>query len=200
MNRDECRHRIVAARQTEQQRIEGEIRGSVQGSLESIRARLGDAERLLAEDPVRASTTLDGLTTQTQATLDQLRELARGIFPPLLADRGLVPALAAHVRKGEAHVAIDADARLAGARYDPGIESAIYFACVEALRGGRSSTVIRLVDDGDQLRFSVDGLAAVVDGEMQASQDRIAAVGGTLEIGEAAVSGRIPLTSVIVRA
>jgi len=42
---------------------------------------------------------LDRLTTQTQGTLDQLRDLARGIFPPLLADRGLVPALEAHVRK-----------------------------------------------------------------------------------------------------
>ena len=188
------RYRIVAARQNEQQRLEGEIRGGVQGGLESIRAELGDAERLLDQDPVRASAALDGMTAQTQATLDRLRELARGIFPPLLADRGLVPALEAQVRKGEAHIPIDADSHLATARYDPGVEAAVYFACVEALRRATTSTVIRLVDDSKELRFSVDGLANAMNGEMQDSQDRIAAVGGALEIGDVAVSGRIPLS------
>src|SRR5205823_12531746 len=121
-----------------------------------------------------------------------------GIFPALLADKGLVPALQAQIRKVEAGVAIQAASDVR--RFEPGIEAAVYFSCLEALRRATTSTVIRLVDDRHQLRFSIDGLAAVVDGEMQASQDRIAAVGGTLEIGEAAVSGRIPLTSVIVRA
>src|SRR5206468_11348115 len=113
-----------SARQIEQQRLESEIRNSVQGRLESIRAELADTEHLLIQDPTRASEALDRLTTQTQGTLDQLRDLARGIFPPLLADRGLVPALEAHVRKGEARVHIDAVAGLAASRFDPSIEAA----------------------------------------------------------------------------
>ena len=151
---------------------------------------------------MRASAALDGLTTQTQATLDQLRELARGIFPQLLADRGLVPALEAQMRKGEAHVPIDADSRLAAARYDPGIEAAVYFALVEALRRATSSTIIRLVADGDELRFSVDGLANAFHGDMQESQDRIAAAGGSLDVdsrlgGGTTVRGRVPMSAVV---
>ena len=194
------RYRIVSARQIEQQRLESEIRNSVQGRLESIRAELGDAENLLVQDPTRASEALDRLTTQTQGTLDQLRDLARGIFPPLLADRGLVPALEAHVRKGKVHVSIDALASLAATRYDPGVEAAVYFACVGALRRASASTVIRVADDGAELRFSVDRLASAMNGEMQGSQDRIAAVGGTLDIREEAVIGRIPLTREMVPA
>ena len=194
------RYRIVSARQTEQQRLESEIRNSVQGRLESIRAELADAEHLLVQDPTRASEALDRLTTQTQGTLDQLRDLARGIFPPLLADRGLVPALEAHVRKGKVHISIDALASLAATRYEPGVEAAVYFACIEALRRASASTVIRVADDGAELQFSVDRLASAMNGEMQGSQDRIAAVGGTLDIREEAVIGRIPLTREMVPA
>src|SRR5256712_12069470 len=81
------RYRIVAARQNEQQRLEGEIRGGVQGGLESIRAELGDAERLLDKAPGRASAVLDGITAQPQASLGRLRGVPSGTFPPLLAHR-----------------------------------------------------------------------------------------------------------------
>jgi len=112
----------------------------------------------------------------------------------------LVPALEAHVRKGKVHVSIDALASLAATRYEPSVEAAVYFACVEALRRATTSTVIRLVDDGDELRFSVDGIANAFHDDLQASQDRIAAVGGTLEIREGAVSGGIRLIREMVPA
>src|SRR5205823_13249107 len=106
----------------------------------------------------------------------------------------------AHVRKGRVRVSIDARAALAATRCDPGVEAAGYFACVEALRRAAPSTLIRLGDDGGELRFSVDGLASPINGEMQDSQERIAAVGGTLDIREEAVIGRIPLTREMVPA
>jgi signal transduction histidine kinase len=186
------RYRIVAARQTEQQRLEDEIRGGVQGGLESIADELRQAMHLLAEDPVRASALLDGLTTQTQVTLDRLREVARGIFPPLLADRGLVPALEAQVRKGTVLVSIDAEASLANRRFDPGVEAAVYFSCVEALRRATNSTAVHLAAEDDGLSFTVGGLASD-GGSMQSSEDRVAALGGTLELRNRTVSGRIPL-------
>jgi signal transduction histidine kinase len=187
------RYRIVAARQTEQQRLEGEIRSGVQGGLESIKDELRRAEHLLALDPVQASAVLDGLTSETQATLDRLRELARGIFPPLLADRGLVPALEAQVRKGSVPVPIDADASLAAMRFDPGVEAAVYFSCVEALRRATNSTAVHLTAEDGGLSFSVAGLAPESDGSLQASEDRVAALGGTVELRNGTVTGRIPL-------
>ena len=188
------RQRIVTAQETERRRLESEIRAGVQPELEAMAGQLADVDRLLGEDLHQAIRRLEDLTAVTQHTLDELRELARGIFPPLLADKGLVPALQAQIRKVEAGVAIQAADDLESRRFEPGIEAAVYFSCLEALRRATTATVIRLADEGGELRFSVHGLATAMNGEMQDSQDRIAAVGGTLEIREEAVSGRIPLT------
>jgi signal transduction histidine kinase len=71
------------------------------------------------------------LQTETQAAIDDLRDLARGIYPPLLADRGLKAALAAQAQKSPTPVAVEADGV---GRDDQDIEAAVYFSCLEALQ------------------------------------------------------------------
>jgi hypothetical protein len=81
----------------------------------------------------------------------------------------------------------------AEARYDPRIEAAVYFSCVEALRAATASTVIHVQAGADALHFSIDDLQGVARGSMQASADRIAALDGSLLLEEGAVSGQLPL-------
>ena len=128
------RQRIVAAEETERRRLGSEIRAGVQRELEVTAGQLDEVERLLGSDGAEAADHLDRLTAETQRILDGLRELAHGIFPPLLADKGIVSALKAHTRKTANPLSIEVSADLVDARFDPGVEAAVYFCCTEALR------------------------------------------------------------------
>ncbi|MEO6797127.1 MAG: hypothetical protein ABI401_13240 [Candidatus Dormibacter sp.] len=192
------RQRIVAARETERRRLEGEIRVGVRQDLEAMSPRLDEVDRLLHQDDSRQATQrLEELVTETQQTLDGLRELARGIFPPLLADKGIVSALEAHSRKTAVSAAIEVTADLAGRRFDPGVEAAVYFCCIEALRGVSAAPTIRLSAGNGVLAFSIDGTGAL-NGRLQALRDRLEAVGGHLEEPvPGCLEGRVPLQPVV---
>jgi signal transduction histidine kinase len=141
--------------------------------------------------------------------LENLRDLARGIYPPLLADEGLPDALAAQARKSTVPVAVEPGGI---GRYPPEIESAIYFCCLEALQNigkyaGASRAEIRLAQTNGQLRFEVedDGSGFEVGGAhtgsgLQGMADRLEAIGGTLEIDSSpgrgtSVIGQVPATA-----
>ena len=186
------RQRIVAAQETERRRLGGEIREGIQRELEATSAKLDDVERLLRDDATAAAARLEALTEETQQTLDTLRELARGIFPPLLADRGIGPALEAQTRKTAIPASIQVDSSVAGVRFDPGVEAAVYFCCVEALRGAATPATVHLSAQDGALTFAVDG-AATLDGRLQGLRDRVEALGGGLEAhGSDRLSGWIP--------
>jgi signal transduction histidine kinase len=174
------RMRIVTAQETERRRLGGEIRTGVQQELEATRAQLDEVERLIHEDAGAASARLVSLTGETQRTLDALRELARGIFPPLLADKGIVPALEAQTRKTAVPASIHADPGLAGVRFDPGVEAAVYFCCVEALRRVDSTATVEIgVVDG-ALTFAIQGVGAL-NGRLEGLRDRLEALGGSIK-------------------
>ncbi len=193
--------RLVAARDAQRRRLERELRDGVVRELDAICDELAvDAERLDSHaEEVLAS--LDTLGRRANAALEELRDVARGIFPPLLADEGLAAALGSHVRKlgPGAEARIDPD--LARRRFDPLIENAVYFCCIQALRNAErhaagARAVVRLERDEGHLRFIVqdDGPGFEPDdtpqGEgMQIMHDRMAALGGTLEVHSAAGSG-----------
>jgi signal transduction histidine kinase len=186
------RQRIVTAQETERRRLGGEIRAGVQRELEATSAQLDDVERLLRDDATAAAARLEALTEETQQTLDTLRELARGIFPPLLADRGIGPALEAQTRKTAIPASIQVDPSVAGVRFDPGVEAAVYFCCVEALRGAATPATVHLSAQDGALTFAVDG-ATALDGRLQGLRDRVEALGGGLEArGSDRLSGWIP--------
>jgi signal transduction histidine kinase len=186
------RQRIVAAQETERRRLGVEIRAGVQRELEATSGQLDEVERLLGEDGAAAAARLDALTTETQRTLDGLRELARGIFPQLLADRGIVAALQAHARKAAVDATIESPADLGGTRFDPGVEAAVYFCCTEALRAADGLATVHLMAGAGVLTFAIDGVATL-DGRLEGLRDRVEALGGTLARSAAGIAGSIPL-------
>jgi signal transduction histidine kinase len=181
------RQRIVTAQESERRRLGSEIRAGVQRELEATAEQLDDVERLLGDDGAAAAARLEVLTTETQRTLDGLRELARGIFPPLLADKGIVAALHAHARKMATTAVFDTTPELATTRFDAGVEAAVYFCCTEALRGLDGPATVHLRASDDVLTFTIDGVAAP-NGRLESLRDRVEALGGSLDED---VSGRL---------
>ena len=190
------RQRIVTAQETERRRLGSEIRAGVQRELEATSQQLDEVERLLGDDGAAAAERLEALTAETQRTLDGLRELARGIFPPLLADKGIVAALQAHARKAAVDASIESPADLGGTRFDPGVEAAVYFCCTEALRAADGPATVHLMAGAGVLTFAIDGVAAL-DGRLEGLRDRVEALGGTLTRSAAGIAGSIPLRAEI---
>jgi len=138
--------------------------------------------------------------------LETLRDLARGIYPPLLADKGLGAALDAQARKAAVPVAVEPNGI---GRYPQEIEAAVYFCTLEALNNvakyaEASSAQVGLADAGGELQFRIvdDGRGfdtSVTDygTGLQGMADRLEAVGGTLEVRSepgrgTTIIGRVP--------
>ena len=150
---------------------------------------------------------LEGMHRDTQTTLDDLRDLARGIYPPLLADQGLAAALAAQARRSPVPVAVEASEDLG--RFAPEVEAAVYFSCLEGLQNvakyaeatnvlvsieranGHVAFAIR--DDGRGFDRTTTGMGM----GLQGIADRVAALAGELEIASepghgTTIAGRVP--------
>jgi signal transduction histidine kinase len=203
------RERLVAARDTQRRRLEQELRHGIGSELATIRDEIRrDAERV-SIDPEGVRLSLDQLGGRANGALEELRDVARGIFPPLLIDRGLVAAVEAHVRKVRADAILEIAPQIVGIRFDPAAENAVYFCCVQALQNaerhapGAHVTIHLGVDQAD-LTFEVrdDGSGfdpANVEARegMQIMTDRIAALGGAISIVSApgrgtSVTGTVP--------
>ena len=207
---ERSRERLVTARDAQRRRLERELRDGIGNELAAIRDEVGsDAERV-SVDPDGVQRSLDDLGVRANDALDELRDVARGIFPPLLIDKGLAAALESHVRKAGGGATLEIDPRVAAARFDPAAENAVYFCCVQALQNAHrhapgANVTIRLGLEGpDALTFVVRDDGAGFDPAtvelregMQIMTDRIAALGGTIGVesspGEGTtVSGRVP--------
>jgi signal transduction histidine kinase len=203
------RQRLVAAQDEERRRLERNIHDGAQQQLVALAVKARLARQLTDRDPVKAAEMLGQIEAETQTALEDLRDLARGIYPPLLADRGLVAALEAQSRKS--HIAVEVDADDLG-RYPADVEATIYFCTLEALQNvakyaRADRTVIRLSLSNGSVSFEVadDGRGfeptAVATGSgLQGMADRLAAVGGFLEIRSApgngtTVAGRVPVAA-----
>jgi signal transduction histidine kinase len=200
------RVRLVTATDEARRRLERNIHDGAQQQLVAMAVKLRLAEALVGRDPEKERQLLGQLQTETTDALETLRELARGIYPPLLADRGLAEALAAQARK--APMPVEIDARNIG-RYSQNAEAAVYFCCLEALQNiakyaEASRVVVSLAPSDGFLTFAVKDDGVGFDPEskgmgsgLQNMADRLAALGGELEIqsrpGEGTtVGGRIP--------
>src|SRR4029077_12854578 len=112
---------------------------------------------LIDRDPAKAKELVVQLQTDTGSALQDLRDLARGIYPPLLADEGLAAALTAQARKASLPVAVEASGV---GRFSPSVEAAVYFSVLEALQNvakyaSATSARVRLTNGDGELRFEV---------------------------------------------
>jgi signal transduction histidine kinase len=185
------RRRVVAAQDEERRRLERNLHDGAQQHLVALKVKLGLAETLMSREPDRAVATLADIRMDADEALETLRDLARGIYPPLLADKGLGAALDAQARK--ATVPVEVVAPDVG-RYSREIEAAVYFCCLEALQNVQKyatarKAVVTLTATDDHLDFTVidDGegfdTALVARGAgLTNMADRIDALGGKLEV------------------
>jgi signal transduction histidine kinase len=204
------RERLVTTQDRERRRLERDLRDGAQRDLAGLAGKLAEAARALDHDEARAKVLLNEVTAELAAALASMRELARGIYPALLADMGIAAALDAQARKAPIPVAIDADAI---GRYPQEIEVAVYFCALEALRSARHADAahasIRLSVSDGELRFEIagDGQASGAgDGrpgaDLQGMADRIDALGGEILIDSdpgrgTRVHGSVPATAII---
>ena len=147
-------------------------------------AEVGRARSAVAEG---AEPGLDRLVDGTNAALDTLRELTRGVFPSQLVRSGLAPTLRSLVARSPAAAELAVELGAAG-RYAPRIEAAMYFCCAEALRAGGGPISVELVERADQLVLRISGAPDDID--RQGVEDRVEAAGGLLT----AATGELVLT------
>ena len=205
------RQRLIAAQDETRRRLERNLHDGAQQQLVALKVGLSLAEGMaedLGAEGEDLLAMLGNLKTQMGEALENLRDLARGIYPPLLAAEGLPAALASQARK--ASVAVDVQARDIG-RYEQDAEAAVYFCVLEALQNiskyaEAKNVVIRLHEDGGNLSFEVkdDGkgfdVATTPTGAgCHNMSDRLEALDGHLEIRSAAgdgtsVVGTLPVT------
>jgi signal transduction histidine kinase len=201
--------RLVTAQDQERRRLERNIHDGAQQQLVALAVKLRLASGLVSKDPTKAEAMLETLQAETNEALEDLRDLARGIYPPVLADKGLPAALEAQARRSPVPVEVSPDGV---GRYPQEVEAAVYFSVLEALQNvakyaQASHATVRLASEEGHLLFEVidDGVGfdpeAVRAGSgLQGIADRLAALGGSLEVRSApgagaAVGGRIPVGS-----
>ena len=209
------RVRIVTARQGERRRLKRVIRSQVERTLRRAAAEMQAAEAVAATDADDARAALDRAAALVVEALDTLRELAQGVFPPMLAQRGVVRALEAYVGPSADQVEVRAAPGLDLATAGIGAQAAVYFCCAEAVRlacrraPGRP-VVVEIGGGGEAIEFTVRGAGLALGGgpalgdgasapppALQHLVDRLEALGGTLTLlgpvdGEPGLTGRAP--------
>jgi signal transduction histidine kinase len=203
----ESRTRIVSAADRERRRIERDLHDGAQQRLVALRIKLELADELMDADSAHAHRLLRQIESDLEEALEDVRSLARGIYPSLLADRGPAEALRAAGLRASLPTSVDSDGI---GRYPAEVESAVYFTCLEALQNAakhaRGATAVRisLAADDAELRFEVgddgagyDAADAVSGQGLVNMRDRLAAVGGRLVVSSTpgrgtVVSGTVP--------
>jgi signal transduction histidine kinase len=186
----ETRRRVRTAADDERRRIERDLHDGAQQRLVALRIKLELAAETAGADGAAAE--LRALGAEVDETIDELRDMAHGLYPLVLAQAGVGTALRDLARRSAIPAAVD-DA--IGARHPEALETAVYFCCLEAVQnaakhaGAGASVTIHLEDDARAVRFRVedDGVGFdVASAERGAGlgniADRVGALGGTLRI------------------
>jgi signal transduction histidine kinase len=201
------RQRLVAAQDETRRRLERDLHDGAQRQLVAMKSRLALAKSAARRDPAETKELLATVKEEAGDALEALRDLARGIYPPLLADQGLVVALEAQARKAPLPVEVHCDGV---ARYPQEIEAAMYFCCLEALQNvakhaQATEVTIQVSQAEDVLGFSVtdngtgfDARAIAHGSGLQNMSDRLEALDGSLRVTSetglgTTVAGTVPV-------
>ncbi|HXA42929.1 MAG TPA: GAF domain-containing sensor histidine kinase [Candidatus Solibacter sp.] len=201
------RQRLVAAQDQERRRLERNLHDGAQQNLVALKVKLGLVEMTSAKNPQKAKEMLTSLKDDADEALETLRDLARGIYPPLLADQGLSSALEAQARKATLPVTVEG---VGVGRYPQDTEAAVYFCILEALQNvqkyaGASSAAVRIFEVDHRLTFEVsddgqgfDAARTQRGAGLTNMEDRLDALGGDLTITSepgrfTQVSGSLPI-------
>jgi signal transduction histidine kinase len=202
----QSRSRIVAVGDRERRRIERDLHDGAQQRLVALRVRMELVAEVVEAESAGAARAIRGLEGEVDETIDEVRAFARGIYPSLLAERGLSEALRAAGRSATVPTIVDAGSV---GRFPAEIEATVYFACMEALQNAakhaHAQGVTIAVSQNPHLRFSVTDDGDGFDPRnpsgghgMTNLRDRLEAVGGELRVDSAPgrgtrVSGSIPV-------
>jgi signal transduction histidine kinase len=202
------RARVVAATDRERRRIERDLHDGAQQRLIGIGIGLSRARALCESDPATAASMLDTLREELRSAHDDVRDLAQGVYPPVLTEHGLEAALQSAADRSTVPVTISLG-RLR--RHPPSTEAAVYFCCVEALQNAAkhgSASRILLAGDADDstLWISVtddgggfDPDTATAGSGIVGMRDRLGSIGGRLEVSTSARGATlrcvVPITS-----
>jgi signal transduction histidine kinase len=183
------RARLVEAGDTERRRLERNLHDGAQARLVGVALLLGHARRRVDNDPEETAALLDRALAELKTSLSELRDLARGIHPVVLTERGLEPALHALASRAPVPVAVETDAEQ---RLPAPVEVAAYFVVAEALanvakyaqateatvavRRTNGCVTVEVTDDG------VGGADAAQGSGLRGLGDRVAALDGTLSL------------------
>ena len=185
-------------RREERRRLERNIHDGAQQQLVALAVKQRLVASLVEKDSGKALEVLGALQQDTTEALENLRDLARGIYPPLLVDKGLVVALEAQARKSPVPVTVESD-RIG--RFPQEIEAAVYFCCLEALQNiakyaDASTALVRLSQTNGELSFEVEDDGRGFDANstthgtgLQGIADRLAALDGTMQVRSSPGSG-----------
>ena len=203
----ESRTRVAQTAARERRRFEAELHDSAQNRLVALKVRLRLAEERAASTAPELAGTLGTLVEDTDAVVDDLRRIAHGLSPPLLASQGLVAALTAATARSAVPVRVAAGDIGASEQH---IELAVYLCCLESIQnaakhaGGDAAVTVRLRCENGGLAFSVEDSGrgfdprSTPDGAgLTSVRDRVETVGGRVDIDTApgrgtAVSGVVP--------
>lgn len=200
------RRRVVAATDRERRRIERDLHDGAQSRLIAVNLGLARLRTTLQTEPEAAPEIVEEIRSEVQLAHVELRDLARGVYPSVLTQHGLVPAISAAADRSGSNVQL---AVTDIGRHHADVEAAIYFCILEALQNAHrhasaSMVEVRLDREDRALTFAVIDDGTGFD-ERSASgvgidnmADRLGAVGGALHVSShrsrgTTVSGRIPL-------
>ena len=205
------RQRLVEAQGLERRRLERELHEGAEQYIVALKVKLGVATQLARrQDATELEGLLSSLTDEAQAALDEVRSLAKGIYPPVLESDGLGAAVSALAASTPVDVQVSKDGI---GRYPIDVEAAVYFdiseAVTNAVKHAEAPISINLAESGGFLRFSVrdsgPGFRMDTHGAgsgLENMVDRMSTVGGDLQIESAPgsyteVSGSVPVQTVV---
>ena len=185
----DARARIIAAGDAERRRIERDLHDGAQQRLVALSLTLGMAESRLASDPAAAAPLIAQAREEAQLAVKELRELASGIHPALLSERGLGPALEALAARAPVPTTVDG---VPDQRLPPAVEAAFYFVTAEALTNvakyaGATSAGVHLTVEHGRVRLVVrdDGAGGAdlnAGTGLRGLRDRVDALDGRLDV------------------